>query len=164
MVAFNKIMLYLWLCLSVLMACTSSIATEYNVHGVLDFRLTSADTIPSYIDGGYGKFSSNHGANLSVAQAGLQFNADFQSGLSARIVANGYSDETEAIFGVTEAFMTYRSIPNSAGYRWKIKAGIFYPEISLENNAYAWASKNTINSSAIRLKVSLFFKNSSEKP
>lgn len=149
MVAFNKIMLYLWLCLSVLMGCTSSIATEYNVHGVLDFRLTSADTIPSYIDGGYGKFSSNHGANLSVAQAGLQFNADFQSGLSARIVANGYSDETEAIFGVTEAFMTYRSIPNSAGYRWKMKAGIFYPEISLENNAYAWASKNTVNSSAI---------------
>jgi hypothetical protein len=141
---FNK-----WLCLSLLIHSTHSVAQDYTLHGVLDFRATTAKTLPTYVDGGYGKFSSNDGANLSVAQAGVEFTTDWQSGLTARLVANAYSDETETILGITEAFLKYRSIPNNAGYRWQIKAGIFYPEISLENNAYAWASKNTINSSAI---------------
>ena len=143
----SRLAFSLSLCWSI--ASFSTAATEYQINGILDLRFTSANTLPTYVDGGYGKFSSNQGSTLSVAQAGLEFKADFGSGLSARIVANGYSDETEATFGITEAFMTYRSIPNSAGYRWKVKAGIFYPDISLENNAYAWASKNTINSSAI---------------
>ncbi len=40
-------------------------------------------------------------------------------------------------------------MPNESGYRLQIKGGIFYPEISLENNAFAWASKDTLNSSTL---------------
>jgi hypothetical protein len=124
-------------------------SAEYKLHGVLDIRATSASTLDSYINGGYGKFTSYDGENLSLAQAGAELLIDWDTGISAHIVANAYSDKNETILGITEAFLKYRSLPNSAGYRWQTKAGIFYPEISLENNAYAWASRNTLNSSAI---------------
>lgn len=124
-------------------------ATEYKVHGVLDLRATSANTLESYVDGGYGKFTSGDGDNISLAQAGIELSAEWDTGISAHIVANGYSDENDTTMGITEAYLKYRSLPNSSGYRWQTKAGIFYPEISLENNAFAWASRNTLNSSAI---------------
>jgi len=124
-------------------------STEYKLHGVLDIRATAANTLKSYVSGGYGKFNSHNGANLSLAQAGGEFVVEWDMGISAHIVANAYSDENNTTLGLTEAFLTYRALPNDAGYRWQTKAGIFYPEISLENNAFAWASRNTLNSSAI---------------
>lgn len=124
-------------------------SVEYKVHGVLDIRATSANTFTSYLDGGYGKFSSHNGENISLAQAGAELVIDWDMGLSAHLIANSYSDENDTALGLTEAFVKYRSLPNNAGYRWQSKTGIFYPEISLENNAFAWASRNTLNSSAI---------------
>jgi len=124
-------------------------SAEYTLHGVLDIRATSAKTIDSYVDGGYGKFTSHNGKNLSLAQAGAEVAIDWDVGISAHIVVNAYSDENEDLIGITEAFLKYRSLPNNHGYRWQSKTGIFYPEISLENNAFAWASRNTLNSSAI---------------
>lgn len=124
-------------------------SVEYKVHGVLDIRATSANTLTSYLDGGYGKFSSHNGENISLAQAGAELVVDWDMGLSGHVIANSYSDENDTVLGLTEAFVKYRSLPNNAGYRWQSKTGIFYPEISLENNAYAWASRNTLNSSAI---------------
>ena len=124
-------------------------SVEYKVHGVLDIRATSANTLTSYLDGGYGKFSSHNGENISLAQAGAELVIDWDMGLSGHVIANSYSDENDTALGLTEAFVKYRSLPNNAGYRWQSKTGIFYPEISLENNAFAWASRNTLNSSAI---------------
>jgi hypothetical protein len=124
-------------------------ATEYKLRGVVDLRITSANTLDSYTDGGYGKFSSNDGQNIALAQAGLEFIAQWDSGISAHLVGNAYLDDNDSTLGITEAFLKYRGLPNSAGYRWQNKTGIFYPEISLENNVIAWASKDTLNSSAI---------------
>lgn len=142
-------MLKTLLTFALLFCIANTIAAEYKVHGVVDIRATSAKTIASYIDGGYGKFTSSDGENLSLAQAGLELLIEFDTGVSAHIVANGYGDENDSTLGITEAFLKYRSLPSSSGYRWQTKAGIFYPEISLENNAFAWASRNTLNSSAI---------------
>ena len=132
-----------------LLAVATAHSAEIKLHGVLDIRATSASTLDSYVDGGYGKFTSHDGENVSLAQAGSELIIEWDTGITANIVANAYSDENETIIGITEAFLKYRSLPNSSGYRWQTKAGIFYPEISLENNAYAWASRNTLNSSAI---------------
>ena len=132
-----------------LFAISNVNSTEYKLHGVIDIRATAADTLESYVNGGYGKFTSHNGANVSLAQAGGEFIVDWDIGVSAHIVGNAYSDENDTTLGLTEAFLKYRTLPNEAGYRWQTKMGIFYPEISLENNAYAWASRNTLNSSAI---------------
>lgn len=128
-------------------------AAEFKLHGVFDIRATNADTTKSYNNADYGKFGSNDGSNLSLAQAGAVFIVEWDSGISAHFIANAYSDESDTNLGLTEGFIKYRSVPNSSGYRWQSKLGIFYPEISIENNAFAWASRNTLNSSAINTWV-----------
>lgn len=118
-------------------------------HGVLDVRATSTDSLTSYTQGGYGKFALDNGETLSLAQAGGEVSLIWDSGISAHVVANAYNNDNNFDIGITEAYLKYTGLPNESGYRWQSKLGIFYPRISLENNAYAWASKNTLNSSSM---------------
>jgi len=132
------------------LACIQpSVATEYNIHGIVDLRATSANTLPSYLSGGQGKFASSDGKNLSIAQAGVALSASWDSGFSAHGVLNAYADNEDSAMGFTEAYVKYKGLPSASGYRFQGRFGIFYPEISLENNATAWASKNTLNSSTL---------------
>ena len=129
-------------------------AAEYEFHGVVDIRASSVNSLAKgYVAGGQGKFALNDGGNMSIAQAGAQLSIEWENGLSAHGVVNGYfqgiSDDEDRAIGFTEFYLKYRGLPNSSGYRFQTRAGIFYPEISLENNAYAWASKDTLNSSMI---------------
>lgn len=125
------------------------LAVEYKWHGVVDIRATNTDSIKSYLDGGYGKLGNSDGNSISLAQFGSELIVEWDSGISAHLVTNAYADEIESTIGITEGFFKYRSLPNSHGYRWQTRLGIFYPEISLENNAFAWASRNTLSSSSI---------------
>jgi hypothetical protein len=124
-------------------------ATEISVKGVVDLRVSAVDSIKSYADGGHGKLGLNDGSQFSLSQLGADVIVAWNSGLSARFVANGYANEAYTKVGLTEGYINYRSLPSSGGYRWNNRSGAFYPKISLENNAIAWASKNTLNSSMI---------------
>ncbi|WDE05900.1 hypothetical protein SG34_002920 [Thalassomonas viridans] len=132
-----------------LLSTCSVMAVETEWHGLVDFRLGSADTIDSYVDGGMGKFGQSDGQHLALSQLGAELALSWDSGISGHLVANAYLDREKSGAGLTEAYLKYRSLPNAAGLRWQSKAGIFYPAISLENNAFAWASKNTLNSSTL---------------
>lgn len=122
---------------------------ETTFHGVIDLRATVTDSLASYTQSGYGKFALDDGEALSLSQAGGELLLAWDSGISAHVVANAYKNDGDFKIGLTEAYLKYSGIPNASGYRWKSKLGIFYPRISLENNAYAWASKNTLNSSSM---------------
>lgn len=122
---------------------------ESTFHGILDFRATVTDSLNSYTQGGYGKFGSDDGEHITLSQAGGEVTLSWENGLSAHLVANAYNNNNDFKLGITEGYIKYSSLPNASGYRWQTKLGIFYPKISLENNAYAWASKNTLNSSSL---------------
>lgn len=125
-------------------------AAEYKVNGIVDIRATNTDGFSeSYINAGQGKFGLNDGTQLSIAQIGADLSASWDNDISAHVVVNGYVDGEDDVLGVTEAYLKHRSLPNDGGYRFQSKAGIFYPEISLENDAFAWATKNTLNSSML---------------
>lgn len=132
-----------------LSVCGLANSAETKLRGIVDVRASYTDSIDSYVHGGYGKFSANDGSQVSLAQLGVDFSIDWDSGLSAHGVVNGYADSNETEFGFTEAFIKYKSLPTENGYRWENKFGIFYPEISYENEAIAWSSRYTLNSSAI---------------
>jgi hypothetical protein len=51
-----------------------------------------------------------------------------------------YQADLSAASGITEAWLQYQPLPWS-GYRFKAKAGWFYPALSVENNAVAWTSQ-----------------------
>ena len=122
---------------------------EVNFHGLIDLRATVTDSLTSYTKGGYGKFGSDDGEEITLSHAGGQVTLTWDNGISAHLVANAYNNNGDFKLGLTEGFLKYSGLPNASGYRWQTKLGAFYPRISLENNAYAWASKNTLNSSSL---------------
>jgi hypothetical protein len=129
-------------------------AAEYTAHGVVDIRASSTSSLnKNYLAGGQGKLALSDGQKITLSQAGLEITAQWENGLSAHTIFNAFyegSDKNEdSVLGITEAYLKYKTLPNASGYRLQTKVGIFYPEISLENNAYAWASKNTLNSSML---------------
>ncbi|WP_440874196.1 hypothetical protein [Thalassotalea sp. PLHSN55] len=131
------------------LVCNAASSAEIDVRGIVDIRASHTDSIDSYVHGGYGKFSASNGNQLSLAQLGLDLSVRLDNGFSAHGVVNGFSDSEETEVGFTEAFIKYKSLPNENGYRWQNKFGIFYPNISYENEATAWSSRYTLNSSAI---------------
>ncbi|MBN3561341.1 hypothetical protein [Aliamphritea spongicola] len=130
-------------------AVTQVSALESKLNGVIDYRLAHSDTSDSYRQGGVGKFGTDNGGQAYLGQAGLQWVLEWDSGLSFHTVANGYYDGEDNGLGITESFFRYRGIPNESGHRLQSKVGLFYPAISLENKAFAWAAKNTLNSSTL---------------
>lgn len=141
------------MCVGLLVCVPVATAADYNIHGILDVRASATDSLQkSYFAAGQGKFGVNDGERLSIAQAGTQMSIAWDNGLSAHGIINGYANnegDNKNTIGFTEAYFKYRTIPNTAGYRLQVKTGMFYPEISLENDAYAWASKDTLNSSTL---------------
>jgi len=140
--------------LYVLINVQNSESVEYKAHGIIDLRASSIDSLEKgYVAGGQGKFGLSDGQTLSIAQAGVEVSAQWENGFSAHGVVNSYfegsGENEDSVIGITEAYLKYRGLPNASGYRLQVKGGIFYPEISLENNAYAWASKDTLNSSTL---------------
>jgi hypothetical protein len=131
----------------------SIFAVEIKLHGVVDIRASHVDSLDSFRDSGYGKFDLNNGNKLSLAQAGAELVVEWDNGISGHLVANAYSNNEDNSVGLTESYLKYMSLPNSSGYRWQSKLGFLYPDLSLENNATAWASKNTLNFSTINTWV-----------
>jgi len=132
---------------------SASEAAEHKLKSLIDIRIFqvngTADS-ESYLNGNYGKFSFDEGEGVNLAQLGLQYHLDWENGFSATVIANGYSGSAgDTAFGITEAFINFKSLPNIKGWRYKIKAGLFYPKISMENIATAWSSPYTLTSSAL---------------
>lgn len=139
--------------ISLLLFTFSVNAVDSKLRSIVDIRVSDTSSSTSYLNAGYGKFSSNNGHRISLAQIGIEHSLSWESGLSSHLVANAFQDENKVKVGITEAYLKYRSLVNESGYRWQSKHGIFYPNISLENDAIAWASKYTLNSSMINTWV-----------
>jgi hypothetical protein len=150
----NGVIIGSYLILLVCFSVFKSEAAEYSAHGIVDVRISNVDSLAtSYLVGGQGKFASEDGLQFSLAQLGTDLSIKWDNGISAHGVVNAYLKGTgkseTSVVNFTEAYLKYRGLPTASGYRFQTKVGIFYPEISLENNAYAWASKDTLNSSML---------------
>jgi len=67
---------------------------------------------------------------------------------SAHLDASVFDDQDRSPVGITEAYLLFRPYPR-AGYRFRLKAGGFYPPVSLENRLAGWESPYTLSYSAI---------------
>ena len=105
----------------------------------------------SWVDDGYGKLRYvDDGAVFS--RAFLDYNGRLTDTLKAHLVLEAYDDGVGSAIDYTEAYLTWRPVPRSPT-RFRVKAGTFYPRISLENTAAGWSSPYTLNSSAINTWV-----------
>ncbi len=133
--------------LAALTACAGAHATDWDLD--LDLRLQGSSGARSFIDGGLGelRFGEERSA-LQLGRARFALSQPIGQVLSLRLDASAWGDDDKNPVDFTEAYLEYRPYPR-AGYRVRVKAGAFYPAISLENRASGWESPYTLSSSAL---------------
>ncbi len=116
---------------------------------MLDLRLIDSDGSPSFLEGGLGRqrFDADHdGLRLGRAFVDARFRLD--DTVTARVVAGSYGDDDVNAVDLTEAYVDYRPYPEGA-WRWRVRGGLFYAPISLENRDIGWTNAYTVSNSAI---------------
>jgi len=139
--------MYLALPLLLLAFSSASRATDWELS--LDARLVSSDAYPSFMEGGLGtlRYGSDD-SGLRLGRARFAVTQPLGELWSAHLDASVFDDQGASALGVSEAYVLFRPYP-FAGYRFRLKAGGFYPPVSLENRASGWESPYTLSYSAI---------------
>ena len=139
-----------WLCIGTF--CTGvTYAQDFQVHGFADLRLVGAADEASWTHGALGKTRYGDSDGLRLGAAAL--NVTWQATPALLLLADVRAQpQAHAGVGLVEAFARYRPVSTDA-WRWSIRAGAFFPPISLENDAIAWTSVWTLTPSAINTWV-----------
>jgi hypothetical protein len=130
------------------MASLPAYAMDAGIDGYLDVRLVLPADERSWLDGGLGKTHYGEGdSNFQFAELVAQGHVLFTPELSAVASIRVGLDQRTAV-DVLEAYLRYRPV-STTPMRWSVKAGAFFPEISLENTEIGWTSYWTLTPSAI---------------
>ncbi|BDF96235.1 hypothetical protein [Pseudoalteromonas sp. KAN5] len=118
------------------------------VKGLLQLTAVNGDPQLSWQEGGVGLYrydSDNDGIVLS--QGLIDFRVDLSTNWSAHGVVNAHQDP-QASLGFSQAYFQYQPLTSSK-YKWHVRAGGFYPLLSLENPDMGWISPYNYTNSAI---------------
>jgi hypothetical protein len=134
--------------LLLVLCCARAEALDVAVSGYLDARLIAPTEQQSWVKGGQGKFRFGGGnGNARFVEAVGEANATLLDGLSAQVSARLEPTDSAGL-DLLEAYLLYAPRPEG-GISWSVKAGAFFPSISLENDDIGWSSPYTLTPSAI---------------
>lgn len=134
-------------------ALAQSESARDQLNAGLDLSYVDASGHPSWLEGSAGKLrfdGDNDG--LLVSRGFVDYGYRLADTLTLDVNAELYLENFSSTFDLTEAYLEWRPIPRSAN-RFQLKAGAFYPRISLENSDHGWSSPYTLSSSAINTWV-----------
>jgi hypothetical protein len=127
------------------------------VGGFVDLRAARTDGTTGWLDGGLGKlrWGGEDGESrtvIALAQSSVVLNARFGEELRAFAQVNvdtgSYPTSGLAGLDLVEGWVSYRPrFSNVVGAR--LKAGHFFPPVSLENDGIAWSPTRTLTASAL---------------
>jgi hypothetical protein len=117
------------------------------IHGVADVRLGEASGEPGWMQGGFGKTGLTDDLRLSVPRAAVEWTPQLGFSLSGHVTVQ-YQPDASPDLDVNEAFVKYRSPPSPLGEA-QVKAGVFYPPVSLEHTGHTWTTPDMLSASAI---------------
>lgn len=122
-------------------------ADDVALHGVLDLRLASLGNEPNWMDGGLGKLRWG-GADSAVqlGDAALVLDAPFAPAWFAHATAQAQADDG-ATLELLEAWVRWRPV-STGRWRQSLKAGLFFPPVSLEHEGVGWTSPYTLTPAA----------------
>lgn len=126
---------------------------QLDVHGLIDLRAVQTDDQPGWLDRGLGKtrFGGKRGDDDrltgGLGEASLILRPQFYWGVGGHLHLKVDKDQAAPV-DIVEGFATYRPVSTSP-WQFSVKAGAFFPPISLENTDVAWQSPYTISWSAI---------------
>ena len=129
-------------------AMRPSCAQDYQLHGFLDVRAVSAGDELNWTHGGLGKLRWDGGdTSAKFGGAALQGTAQFAPEWFG-LASIQYQTTDRSGASLIEGWLRYRPVSTSP-WRWSLKAGVFFPPVSLENTGTAWTSPYTLTPSAI---------------
>jgi len=117
-----------------------------------DIRLVAADGEQAWIDGGFGKarFGGATGGELKVrpepVEADLVWQPRIGWALTGTVVATVQHGQQHPV-DLSEAFVTYKPLLGQT--KIAVRAGLFWPPVSLEHSGSDWHVTDTITPSAI---------------
>jgi hypothetical protein len=119
---------------------------------VIDFRIVLTDGERSFTDGGFGRSRfGGGGRDLAVhavpAEAELVWHGPLAWNVEGTL-AIAAQDEQDQPVDLIEAFATWRPVPRGAT-RFSVRAGLYWPQVSLEHEGPAWQVADMITPSAI---------------
>jgi hypothetical protein len=122
-------------------------ATEWQLS--LDLRAVASDGRRSFLDNGQGKlrFDEDH-QGVQLGRARMALDQPFGEWFHAHVEATAWNDDDKSPIDLTEAYVEYRPYPR-AGFRTRLRAGAFYPPMSLESRARGWETPYALTPSAI---------------
>jgi hypothetical protein len=124
-------------------------AVDFHFDGYADLRLILPSGERSWVDGGLGKTRFGNEYSSPDVTGELTGQGTIQLLPSLMVTAVGRIEPTQkTAFDVIEGYIRYRPVSTSA-FRWSVKAGAFFPPISLENTEVGWTSPWTLTPSAI---------------
>jgi hypothetical protein len=124
------------------------LAQDLSLHGYLDGRLVAAPAERSWVEGGLGKTRyGGGGTEARFGGAALVGTAQLTPSLLA-LAGVQLQDGDRAGIDVLEAYLRWRPV-STTRWRESVRAGTFFPPVSLENDAVGWTSPWTITPSAI---------------
>ena len=138
--------------IALLLAAADARADAPTWHGYLDLRLADTSSEPNWMHGGYGKLRWG-GADeaLHLGGAALTLDAPFAPAWFARGSVQAQADDDGGL-DLLEAWVRWRPVST---HRWRhaLKAGLFFPPVSLENDGVGWTSPTTLTPSALNTWV-----------
>ena len=132
------------------LCATDVAAVDFGFEAYGDLRLIAPSNEVSYLDGGLGKVrygSEQNSPDAHVSEIAVQAHAQFTGELSSVIVLRSDPQAGLAV-DILEGYVRYRPVSTNH-WRWSMKAGAFFPAISLENTEIGWTSYWTLTPSAI---------------
>ena len=130
------------------LAAAPAFAQEGALHGWFDYRLVLPSDERSFVDGGLGKTRFGDGdGKPQFGGATLVGTLQLTPALLAEADVR-YETTDEGTLSLDQAYLRYRPV-STTPWRWSLKAGAFFPPISLENDGIAWSSRATLTPSAI---------------
>ena len=118
---------------------------DLTISGYVDARAVAAAEPQSWLKGGLGKF--RYGGKQKFGTEGV-LQADYRMDDSLHFVSVLRADpDTPSVIDALETYLRYDQMRGDVG--WSVKAGAFFPTISLENDDLGWTSPYTLTPSAI---------------
>src|SRR5690349_7580006 len=122
-------------------------AVDFSVNAYADFRAVAAPSETSWLKGGLSKFRYD-GTHFRFAEAVAQGDLSLDDSLDVIAVVRAEPDQRSGLDAL-EAYATWHTPADDRGVSWSVKAGAFFPTISLEYDDLGWASPYTLTPSAI---------------
>jgi hypothetical protein len=122
------------------------LSDDLTISGYVDLRGVAPTSQASWVKGGLGKFRYG-GKQYGGAEGVLQAELKLDDVLHAVTVLRA-EPETPSIVDALETYLRYDD-SGAHDLSWSVKAGVFFPTISLENDDLGWTSPYTLTPSAI---------------